>query len=147
MSEAIAMSDTARLVYAVEATLGAAEFVDVLRRSTLAERRPVDDPERIARMLRHGNLIVTARDASRGGLLIGVSRCLTDYAFCCYCSDLAVDEAYQRQGIGRELLRRSREAAGPGAVFLLLAAPKALAYYPHIGMSHLDNAFAWARAS
>ncbi len=147
MSEAIAMSATTSLVYAIEPKLTVAEFIDVLHRSTLAERRPVDDPDRIARMLAHGNLMVTARDAARGGLLIGVSRCLTDFAFCCYCSDLAVDEAYQRQGIGRELLRRSREAAGSGAVFLLLAAPKAMAYYPHIGMSHLDNAFAWARAS
>src|SRR6516162_8243413 len=108
--DAVAAAD---VVYAVESypALTAAEFIDVLRRSTLAERRPVDDPETIRGMLEHADVIVTAR---AGGLLIGISRAITDYHFCTYLSDLAVDLAYQRQGIGRELVRRTHEAAGLG---------------------------------
>lgn len=134
-----------RITYAVEPLLGEREFVDVLRRSTLAERRPVDDAVRIRDMLRHANLIVTARDAAQGDLLVGVSRCLTDFTFCCYCSDLAVDVDYQRLGIGRALLARSVEEAGRQTTFLLLAAPKAIEYYPRLGMPKLDNAFAWPK--
>ncbi|MGE0325652.1 MAG: GNAT family N-acetyltransferase [Polyangiaceae bacterium] len=121
------------------------EFRDVLRRSTLGERRPVDDLERLKCMLENSNLIVTAREPVRG-LLLGISRCVTDFAYCCYCSDLAVDEAVQRQGVGKELLRRTREAAGEQATLLLVAAPKAKDYYPHIGMSHVDACFAYNRS-
>lgn len=124
------------ITYAVEPALSADEFVSVLRRSTLAERRPADDPARIALMLKHANLIVTARDES--GLLVGVSRALTDFSFCCYLSDLAVDVAFQKQGIGKELIRRTHEAAKP-AKLILLAAPAARSYYPHIGMAYHDS--------
>jgi GNAT superfamily N-acetyltransferase len=124
------------ITYQLEPGLTAAEFVDVLRRSTLAERRPVDRPGTIAAMLRNATLIVTARD---GRSLVGVSRALTDFAYCTYLSDLAVDEAYQRRGIGRELIRRTHEAAGPGTTLILLAAPKARTYYRHIGMQAHDS--------
>jgi ribosomal protein S18 acetylase RimI-like enzyme len=68
------------------------------------------------------------------GLLVGVSRAITDFSYCTYLSDLAVDEAFQRRGIGRELIRRTHEAAGLHTSLILLAAPKAESYYPHIGM-------------
>jgi GNAT superfamily N-acetyltransferase len=128
--------------YTVEERLAADEFVDVLRRSGLAERRPVDEPDRIDRMLAHANLFVTARD---GGKLIGVARSLTDFAYCCYLSDLAVDRAYQKRGIGRALVDRTREAVGPESMVLLLSAPAAMAYYPRIGMPKAENAFIFAR--
>lgn len=124
------------IAYALEPGLTPAEFVDLLVRSTLAERRPVDDPERIAGMLRHADLILTARAE---GLLVGVSRAVTDFSYCCYLSDLAVDEAFQRRGIGRELIRRTHEAAGLHTTLILLAAPKAVDYYPHIGMQKHES--------
>jgi len=120
------------IVYAVESDLGAAEFVDVLVRSTLAERRPVGDLDRIARMLSNASLVLTARASE--GLLIGVSRAITDHSYCTYLSDLAVDVAYQRRGIGRELIRRTHEAAGLETSLVLLSAPNAETYYPHVGM-------------
>jgi len=117
--------------YRLEPGLAAAEFIDLLVRSTLAERRPVADADRIERMLRNADLIVTAR---HGENLVGVARALTDFSYCCYLSDLAVDTAFQRQGIGRELLHRVASAAGPEARLILLAAPQAAEYYPRIGM-------------
>ena len=108
----------------------------MLQRSTLAERRPVDDPARIEAMLRNADIIVTARC---GGLLVGVSRAVSDFSFCTYLSDLAVDENFQRRGIGRELIRRTHEAGGVQARLLLIAAPKAVDYYPHIGMTRHDS--------
>jgi len=122
--------------YGLEPELSAEEFVDVLVRSTLAERRPVDDRRAIERMLANADLIVTARFA---GKLIGVSRALSDFAFCTYLSDLAVDREFQKRGIGRELIRRTHEAAGHDTSLILLAAPKARTYYPHIGMTQHES--------
>lgn len=124
------MSST--ILYSLEPNLRVSDFIDVLRCSTLAQRRPVHDAEIIGRMLRQADLIVTARDDA--GLLVGVSRALTDYAYSTYLADLAVDEAFQGRGIGRELIGRTHEAAGLHTMLILLAAPKAETYYPHIGM-------------
>lgn len=119
-----------RISYETDRPITEQEFVDLLRRSTLAERRPVDEPERIRAMLRHANLLCTAWD---GDKLVGVARSLTDFEYCCYLSDLAVDEAYQNKGIGRELVRLTRSKLGPRAKVILLAAPRAEGYYPKIG--------------
>ena len=126
------------VVYAIETypELSVEVFIDVLRRSTLGERRPIDDPETIRGMLEHADVIVTAR---ADGRLIGISRAITDFSYCTYLSDLAVDEGYQRRGIGRELIRRTHEAAGRQTHLILLAAPKARGYYPHIGMTIHDS--------
>lgn len=132
------------VAYDIEPELTVAEFVDVMRRSTLADRRPLEDPERVGRMLGNADLIVTAR---RDGLLIGVSRAVTDFAYCCYLSDLAVDAAVQRGGIGRELIRRTHEAAGLECSLILLSAPAAMAYYPHVGMRHAQNCFVFDRSA
>jgi GNAT superfamily N-acetyltransferase len=125
------MADT--IQYGLEPALAESEFIDVLRRSTLAERRPVDQPQTIAAMLRNASLILTARTAT--GLLVGVARALSDFAFCTYLADLAVDEKFQRQGIGRELIARTHQEAGPQTALVLLAAPKAQSYYPHVGLT------------
>ncbi len=124
------------VTYQAEPEISPEEFVDVLVRSTLGLRRPVDRPDTIRAMLAHADVICTARVAGR---LVGVSRALTDFAYCTYLSDLAVDVAYQRRGIGRELIRRTHEGAGLGTTLILLAAPAAREYYPHIGMTRHDS--------
>ena len=126
--------------YQLEPQLSAEEFIDVLVRSTLGERRPVDDRERIESMLKNADLIVTARS---NGRLVGVSRAITDFTFCTYLSDLAVDESCQKQGIGRKLIERTHEAAGLMTRLILIAAPTARSYYPHIGMVPHDSC--WMR--
>jgi predicted N-acetyltransferase YhbS len=117
--------------YARELDLDVDEFIAVLRNSTLGARRPIDDRDRVARMLVGSDLVLTARVH---GELIGASRAITDFAYCCYLADLAVTDEWQRQGIGRELIRRTHAAAGPETMLILLAAPAAESYYPHIGL-------------
>jgi hypothetical protein len=119
-------------------TISAEQFIDLLKRSTLDERRPVDDPRRIQMMLDHGNVLVTAWS---GSALVGVSRAITDFSFCCYLSDLAVDQKFQHNGIGKELVRRTHEAAGMKTMLILLAAPAATEYYPKIGMTKFPQCF------
>jgi GNAT superfamily N-acetyltransferase len=132
------------VVYQLEPRLEAREFIDVLVRSTLAERRPVGDAALIRAMLDGADVILTARSE---GLLVGVSRAVTDFAYCTYLSDLAVDQAHQRRGIGRELIRRTHEAAGLHTNLILLAAPKARTYYPHIGMIPHDSCWVIGRTA
>jgi predicted N-acetyltransferase YhbS len=124
------------VTYQLEPILSPEDFIDLLVRSTLAERRPVHEHDTIQAMLKNADLILTAR---LDGLLVGVSRAITDFAYCTYLSDLAVDEKQQRQGIGRELIRRTHEAAGLHTTLILLAAPKAQSYYPHIGMTKHES--------
>ena len=124
--------------YYQDKPITAEEFIDVLKRSTLAERRPVDDLDRINKMLQHGNILITAWDED---LLIGISRALSDFSFCCYLSDLAVDVNYQKQGIGKELIRLTHEVSGDATNLILLAAPAAAEYYPKIGMERFTDCF------
>lgn len=113
------------------------QVIDLYRASTLGARRPVDDRARMQQMLRNANLVITAWD---GSLLVGISRSFSDFSFATYLSDLAVRESHQRQGIGKELIRRTQEAGAP-ATIILLAAPAAEQYYPHIGFTHHPQAW------
>lgn len=114
--------------------------IELYRASTLGERRPVDDRERMSLMLRNANLVVTAWD---GELLAGIARSVSDFSYCTYLSDLAVRVSHQKRGIGRELIRRTQEQGGQATV-VLLSAPKAVAYYPRIGFNPHPQAWTLA---
>ena len=111
--------------------------IELYRSSTLGERRPIADRDRMGAMLRNANLVVTAWD---GELLVGISRALTDFVYATYLSDLAVRLSHQRRGIGRELMRQTR-AEAPDARIILLSAPAAESYYPHVGFTHHPQAW------
>jgi GNAT superfamily N-acetyltransferase len=121
------------VIYALEPELCAKEFREILIASTLAKRRPVDEPEYMELMLRNADVILTARDEGR---LVGVSRAITDFAYCCFLSDLAVDSVYQHRGIGKRLIRETHITAGIHTNLYLVSAPAAEGYYPKIGMKN-----------
>lgn len=127
--------------YEIAPTLDVENFQSILARSGLAERRPVDNPELIKGMVASATFFVLAYAGSQ---LIGLSRCLSDFAFACYCSDLAVDTAYQGQGIGKALLKRSRKHAGESCAFVLVSAPNAEGFYRSIGLADFPLCFGWA---
>lgn len=122
------------LTYHVNAPVTAQQVADLFRSAKL--RRPVDDLDRIERMIRGADLIVSAWDGER---LVGLARSVTDFAYCCYLSDLAVAADCQRQGIGQALIARTRAELGDEVMLLLLAAPDAMPYYPHIGFEPVAN--------
>ena len=111
--------------------------IELYRASTLGERRPVDDRERMGLLVANANLIVTAWDED---LMVGISRALTDFVYATYLADLAVRLSHQRLGIGKELIRRT-QAEAVQANLILLAAPKAVNYYPHIGFEQHGSAW------
>ena len=129
---------TSEIFYRSNIKITAQQFIDVLNRSTLGERRPVADAGRIQKMLDHGNVLITAW---AGDLLVGVSRALTDFSFCCYLSDLAVDQNFQHKGIGKKLIDLTHEASGDQTMLILLAAPAARQYYPKVNMEQFEHCF------
>jgi len=124
--------------YLVNKEISADEFIALLNRSTLGERRPVDDLECVRGMLEHADLTLTAWDGER---LVGVARSVTDFHYACYLSDLAVDTDYQKRGIGVELIDMTQKQLGPKCRLILVSAPRANAYYPKIGFEHQPRAW------
>lgn len=124
--------------YATDTVITADQYIDLLRRADFAQRRPVDDRECMEGMLQHANILTTAWD---GDKLVGAARSVTDFHYCCYLSDLAVDQDYQKQGIGRELIQLTRILLGPRTTLILLAAPAAREYYPRIGFETHPSAW------
>lgn len=116
--------------------LAAADVAAVFDASGI--RRPTHDLARIARMFANANLVVSAW---HDGKLVGVCRALTDFSYCCYLSDLAVDKVFQRHGIGRELIARVRAAIGEEVALILLSAPEAMEYYPKVGFERIGSGF------
>ena len=129
------------LEYAVEKTVSIDEFRSLLRASGLAARRPVDEPERLEAMLRNANVVVTAR---LDGDLVGIARSVSDFAFCCYLSDLAVSREAQGRGIGARLIEETRLHVGPTVSVILSSVPEATGFYEKIKMAPLPNCF-WHR--
>jgi ribosomal protein S18 acetylase RimI-like enzyme len=127
-----------KLTFQLEPDLSPHDFIDLLRRSTLAERRPIHDFNTMQSMVENASVLVTARRHDTQ-LLVGVARSISDFAFCTYLSDLAVDSAYQRQGIGKRLLQMSHEHAGLHTNLVLNAAPAAVEYYPKIGLEQHNS--------
>lgn len=125
------------ITYRTGNDIGLDAMIELYVDSTLGERRPVDDRGRMGRMLEEADLVLTAWDEAK---LVGISRSITDWVYCTYLSDLAVRADYQGRGIGKELIRRTR-AATPQATVILLAAPKAVDYYPKIGMTRHESAW------
>lgn len=124
--------------YRDDAAISVEAAIDLYNRSTLGERRPVDRPDIFAGMLQHANLTITAWDGQR---LVGIARTLTDFSYVAYLADLAVDAAYQRQGIGKRLVEETKARLWPECVIVLLAAPLANDYYPRLGFEHHPRAW------
>jgi Acetyltransferase (GNAT) domain len=130
--------------YKINAPISAAQFIDVLKRSTLGERRPIDDLACIEGMLSNSNLIVTAWV---GRQLIGVARSVTDFHYACYLSDLAVCSSHQKSGVGKQLQVLTQMQLGPRCKLILIAAPAANEYYSHIGYNNNPRCWVLERDS
>lgn len=120
------------ITYQITPNLSTEDFIDILNRSTLGERRPVDDLECIESMIKNADIIITAVLDEK---IVGVARAATDFSYCCYLSDLSVDTSLQHQGIGKKLIQKVREQLGAKCKLILLSAPAAVEYYPKIGFT------------
>ncbi len=128
--------------YILQPELTVEQFIDILNRSALAERRPVEDFECINGMLKHADIIMAAKHNDK---IVGVARSVTDFNYCCYLSDLAVDQAYQKQGVGKKLIEKTQDLLGKKCKVILLSAPAAIKYYPKIGFTQHNSAWTLGR--
>lgn len=128
--------------YKINNSISANQFINLLRESTLGERRPIDDRECIEYMVNNSNLVVTAWDGEKP---VGIARSMTDFHYACYLSDLAVDKKYQNNGIGKILLAKTQDQLGPKCTLILVAAPAANSYYEHIGFTNNDRCWILGR--
>ncbi|MBU3555659.1 GNAT family N-acetyltransferase [Polynucleobacter sp. UB-Piko-W3] len=124
--------------YSSTAKISADQAIDLYIRSTLGERRPIHNHQAFENMYQHANLIISAWD---GDKLVGISRSLTDFSYVAYLSDLAVDVQYQKQGIGKQLIEKTKSDLEPECMLVLLAAPKAREYYGPLGFEQHPSAW------
>ena len=130
------------ICYEVREKISSELFIDILKRSTLGERRPIDNEKCIQGMLDHADILALALD---NGKIVGVARAVTDFNYACYLSDLAVDVDYQKMGIGQKLIARVQGELEKSCKIILLSAPDAVGYYPKIGFSGHGSAWTLAR--
>ncbi|MFC1172356.1 GNAT family N-acetyltransferase [Pasteurella multocida] len=128
------------ITYKTNVPISVQQYTDLLKQTSLGERRPIDKPEQIETMLKQTDVLVTAW---HNDTLVGLARSVTDFAYCCYLSDLAVSELWQKQGIGQQLILETEQALEPTCKIILLAAPQAVDYYPHIGF--VQHPSAWTK--
>lgn len=128
------------ILYKTDVVPTAEQIIALYKKAKLP--RPVDDKERMTKMYQNSNLIITAW---RKDKLAGVCRCITDWVWTCYLADLAVDPGYQKEGIGKRLVALTKEKVGEQTMILLLSVPTAMEYYPKIGFTKEDRAFAIQR--
>lgn len=128
--------NTVEIIYRNDITPRPGQIIDVYNSSGI--NRPTTDKQRIEKMYANSNLILTAWDNDE---LVGISRSLTDFCYCCYLSDIAVRKEYQKSGIGKKLIELTKEKIGEQTTLILLSAPAAINYYPKVGMQKADNGF------
>jgi predicted N-acetyltransferase YhbS len=124
--------------YKINAPVSADQFIELLNKSTLGERRPINDRKCMEGMVKNSNLMVTAWKDEQ---LIGIARSMTDFHYACYLSDLAVDKKFQHMGIGKKLQVITKQQLLPTCKLILIAAPAANSYYEHIG--YTNNPRCW----
>lgn len=125
------------ITYIAQPEITSTDFITILKKSTLGLRRPLTDLVAMQTMFDYGNVYVGAYDE---GKLVGLARVMTDFVFTSYLSDLAIDEAYQHQGIGKQLIKEVKKYL-PNAKVILIAAPAAEGYYPKIGMQKHEHCY------
>jgi GNAT superfamily N-acetyltransferase len=126
------------IIYAQEQSLSVGDYVAVLSETTMRDKRPLANAQRIAEMLDGANFIVTARE---DGVILGLARCISDGAWVAYCAELAVKEGAQGRGIGAGIIKAAKDILGPRMGLVLISEEEAVGFYTRIGMERYDRAF------
>ncbi len=132
------------IIYKINEPITVDQFIELLKSSSLGERRPIGDKACMEGMISNSNLAVSAWDHDE---LIGIARSVTDFHYACYLSDLAVSKKYQKAGIGKQLQIHTQRQLGPRCKIILIAAPAANSYYEYIGYNNNQRCWILDRES
>ena len=127
--------------YLKNVDLNLEDIILVFEKSSI--NRPIGNKKRIKSMFDNSNLVISAWDEDK---LVGLCRALTDFSYCCYLSDLAIDIDYQRQGIGRTMIDLVKKEISDEVALILLSSPSAMSFYPKVGFGKIENGFIINRA-
>ena len=100
--------------------------------------KPIAGAARLQVMIDETQLVLSVWDDEH---LIGFARCLTDFEYCCYLSDILILPAYEGHQIGRQLIATLQAYIGPRVTLSLRAADSAVGFYERINLPHADNMF------
>lgn len=123
-----------------EERISAEEYIGFLKRTDLGSQYPKERfADRIATLVTTVSISLVARNES--GTVVGVLFGLTDFAYWLYITDLGVDRAYTRQGIGKRLMKTAHEIAGgeKNIAVYLIANENAIGFYEKLGMKKADD--------
>lgn len=123
-----------------EERISAGEYIDFLKRTDLGSQYPKERfNERIEKLVKNVSISLVARNED--GLIVGVLFAITDFAYWLFLTDLGVDRAYVRQGIGKKLIKTAHEIAGgeKDIAIYTVANENAIQFYEKLGMKKSDD--------
>ncbi len=90
-------------------------------------------------MITHANLIMTVWNENK---LVGVSLSTSNFVSVCFLVALVIHPDYQAKGIGKELVRPTRQEGGDQDVsFVTISISNATGFYESVGMERCLNGF------
>ncbi|MBP5660835.1 MAG: GNAT family N-acetyltransferase [Lachnospiraceae bacterium] len=123
-----------------EERISAEEYIDFLKRTDLGSQYPKERfEERIRKLVKNVSISLIARHEE--GTVVGVLFGLTEFCYWLYVTDLGVDRDYERQGLGRRLMKEAHELAGgeKDIAVYLIANENAVPFYQKLGMKFSDD--------
>ena len=117
------------------------QLLKLLHQAPWAKHRTLEDARE---MLRHTDVVLCAWD---GDQLIGFGRVLTDFVYRATIWDVIVDKAYQRQGIGADIVQRILQHPKLKRVELFWLCTRRPAFYEKFGFSAKEQTgMVWSRS-
>lgn len=123
-----------------EERISSEEYIDFLKRTDLGSQYPEERfEERISKLVENVSISLVARNENNS--VVGVLFGLTDFAYWLYITDLGVDRTYERQGIGKQLMKTAHDLAGgeKDIAVYLIANENAIPFYEKLGMEKADD--------
>ncbi|WHZ27193.1 MAG: GNAT family N-acetyltransferase [Nitrospira sp.] len=129
------------VIYSHNEPPDASQLLRLFQQAPWAKGRSLDDAKE---MLCHTDLTLCAWDGDR---LIGFGRVLTDFIYRATIWDVIVDQAYQKQGIGTEIVRRILNHTRLKKVELFWLCTRRPGFYEKLGFSSKEQTgMVWSRS-
>lgn len=127
-----------QIAYKINEATRIETIIELFYHSDYLPIEDMSDISRLMKMFKNANLVVSAWDNDK---LVGISRSLCDFSYCCYLSDICVHKEYRKRNIGQRLVEKTKEKAGKECKLILHSNTHALQFYKKIGMQRISDAF------
>jgi hypothetical protein len=124
----------------VRKNINADDYIEFLTRTDLGSQYPKERfIERINKLV--NNVQISLLAVNEDGIIVGTCFGLTDYAYWLMITDLGIDRAYIKNGIGSEMIRISRTEAGgdKNIIVFIYANEEAIPFYERNGLKKSES--------